>query len=171
MFAKTVIENMGESTPMRNEPDQQAAFRVLEDRAVPVRADRACLRHEPGRCQQPQIGRLAREGCAIHRDGDRQLLLTRYRAHADVSVSLRFASRPQCGNNKKEGRLIGAGLVISRGRSSSHRLRHASVTSYMEDACGVVARAESASVSSTYRARHAPRWIGENRLAGDSASA
>jgi len=30
MFAKTVIENMGESTQMRSEPDKQAAFRVLK---------------------------------------------------------------------------------------------------------------------------------------------
>jgi N-acetylmuramoyl-L-alanine amidase len=35
MFAKTVIENMGESTPMRNEPDQQAAFRVLKTAQFP----------------------------------------------------------------------------------------------------------------------------------------
>lgn len=35
MFAKTVIENMGESTPMRTEPDQQAAFRVLKTAQFP----------------------------------------------------------------------------------------------------------------------------------------
>jgi N-acetylmuramoyl-L-alanine amidase len=35
MFAKTVIENMGESTLMRNEPDQQAAFRVLKTAQFP----------------------------------------------------------------------------------------------------------------------------------------
>ena len=35
MFAKTVIENMGESTPMRSEPDQQAAFRVLKTAQFP----------------------------------------------------------------------------------------------------------------------------------------
>jgi len=35
MFAKTVIENMGERTPMRNEPDQQAAFRVLKTAQFP----------------------------------------------------------------------------------------------------------------------------------------
>ena len=34
-FAKTVIENMGESTDMRNEPDQQAAFRVLKTAQFP----------------------------------------------------------------------------------------------------------------------------------------
>jgi N-acetylmuramoyl-L-alanine amidase len=35
MFAKTVIENMGESTQMRSEPDQQAAFRVLKTAQFP----------------------------------------------------------------------------------------------------------------------------------------
>ncbi|WP_246317384.1 N-acetylmuramoyl-L-alanine amidase [Hyphomicrobium methylovorum] len=35
MFAKAVIENMGESTPMRNDPDQQAAFRVLKTAQFP----------------------------------------------------------------------------------------------------------------------------------------
>ncbi|MFT3731612.1 MAG: N-acetylmuramoyl-L-alanine amidase [Hyphomicrobium sp.] len=35
MFAKTVIENMGESTPLRNEPEQQAAFRVLKTAQFP----------------------------------------------------------------------------------------------------------------------------------------
>jgi N-acetylmuramoyl-L-alanine amidase len=35
MFAKAVIENMGESTPMRSEPDQQAAFRVLKTAQFP----------------------------------------------------------------------------------------------------------------------------------------
>ena len=35
MFAKTVIENMGESTPLRNEPKQQAAFRVLKTAQFP----------------------------------------------------------------------------------------------------------------------------------------
>jgi len=35
MFAKTVIENMGESTPLRQEPDQQAAFRVLKTAQFP----------------------------------------------------------------------------------------------------------------------------------------
>ena len=34
-FAKTVIENMGESTDMRQEPDQQAAFRVLKTAQFP----------------------------------------------------------------------------------------------------------------------------------------
>jgi hypothetical protein len=41
----------------------------------------------------------------------------------------------------------------------------------MEDAGGVVARAEQANVFSTYRAKNTLRWIGEIRLAGDSASA
>jgi hypothetical protein len=49
--------------------------------------------------------------------------------------------------------------------------RIASVISYMEDACGVAARAESTNVFSTYRANGTLRWIGENRMAGDSASA
>ena len=35
VFAKTVIENMGESTDMRSEPDQQAAFRVLKTAQFP----------------------------------------------------------------------------------------------------------------------------------------
>lgn len=35
MFAKTVIENMGESTPLRQEPEQQAAFRVLKTAQFP----------------------------------------------------------------------------------------------------------------------------------------
>ena len=35
MFAKTVIENMGESTPLRTEPEQQAAFRVLKTAQFP----------------------------------------------------------------------------------------------------------------------------------------
>ena len=35
MFAKSVIENMGESTPLRNEPEQQAAFRVLKTAQFP----------------------------------------------------------------------------------------------------------------------------------------
>ncbi len=35
MFAKTVIETMGESTPLRNEPEQQAAFRVLKTAQFP----------------------------------------------------------------------------------------------------------------------------------------
>ncbi|WP_245279952.1 N-acetylmuramoyl-L-alanine amidase [Hyphomicrobium sp. 99] len=35
MFAKTVIENMGESTPLREEPEQQAAFRVLKTAQFP----------------------------------------------------------------------------------------------------------------------------------------
>jgi N-acetylmuramoyl-L-alanine amidase len=35
MFAKTVIENMGESTPMRSDPVQQAAFRVLKTAQFP----------------------------------------------------------------------------------------------------------------------------------------
>ncbi|MGQ0456506.1 MAG: N-acetylmuramoyl-L-alanine amidase [Hyphomicrobium sp.] len=35
VFAKSVIETMGESTPMRNEPDQQAAFRVLKTAQFP----------------------------------------------------------------------------------------------------------------------------------------
>jgi N-acetylmuramoyl-L-alanine amidase len=35
VFAKTVIENMGESTTMRTEPDQQAAFRVLKTAQFP----------------------------------------------------------------------------------------------------------------------------------------
>ncbi|MFN0217910.1 MAG: N-acetylmuramoyl-L-alanine amidase [Hyphomicrobium sp.] len=35
MFAKSVIETMGESTPMRDEPDQQAAFRVLKTAQFP----------------------------------------------------------------------------------------------------------------------------------------
>ena len=35
VFAKTVIENMGESTTMRDEPDQQAAFRVLKTAQFP----------------------------------------------------------------------------------------------------------------------------------------
>ena len=34
-FAKAVIENMGESTDMRSEPDQQAAFRVLKTAQFP----------------------------------------------------------------------------------------------------------------------------------------
>ena len=35
VFAKTVIENMGESTTMRDEPDQQAAFKVLKTAQFP----------------------------------------------------------------------------------------------------------------------------------------
>ncbi len=35
VFAKSVIETMGESTAMRNEPDQQAAFRVLKTAQFP----------------------------------------------------------------------------------------------------------------------------------------
>ena len=35
MFAKTVIETMGESTPLRTEPEQQAAFRVLKTAQFP----------------------------------------------------------------------------------------------------------------------------------------
>lgn len=35
IFAKTVIENMSDSTTMRNEPDQQAAFRVLKTAQFP----------------------------------------------------------------------------------------------------------------------------------------
>lgn len=35
VFAKAVIENMSESTTMRNEPDQQAAFRVLKTAQFP----------------------------------------------------------------------------------------------------------------------------------------
>ncbi len=35
VFAKTVIEEMGENTPMRNDPDQQAAFRVLKTAQFP----------------------------------------------------------------------------------------------------------------------------------------
>jgi N-acetylmuramoyl-L-alanine amidase len=35
MFAKTIIENMGESTPLRTEPEQQAAFRVLKTAQFP----------------------------------------------------------------------------------------------------------------------------------------
>ena len=35
VFAKSVIETMGESTPMRHEPDQQAAFRVLKTAQFP----------------------------------------------------------------------------------------------------------------------------------------
>lgn len=35
IFAKAVIENMGESTPMRHDPDQQAAFRVLKTAQFP----------------------------------------------------------------------------------------------------------------------------------------
>lgn len=35
LFAKTVIENMSESTTMRSEPDQQAAFRVLKTAQFP----------------------------------------------------------------------------------------------------------------------------------------
>ncbi len=35
MFAKTVIETMGGSTPLRNEPEQQAAFRVLKTAQFP----------------------------------------------------------------------------------------------------------------------------------------
>lgn len=35
VFAKTVIDNMSESTAMRNEPDQQAAFRVLKTAQFP----------------------------------------------------------------------------------------------------------------------------------------
>ncbi len=35
VFAKSVIENMGESTTMRDEPDQQAAFRVLKTAQFP----------------------------------------------------------------------------------------------------------------------------------------
>lgn len=35
VFAKTVIENMSDSTTMRNEPDQQAAFRVLKTAQFP----------------------------------------------------------------------------------------------------------------------------------------
>ena len=35
VFAKTVIENMGESTTMRNEPEQQAAFKVLKTAQFP----------------------------------------------------------------------------------------------------------------------------------------
>ncbi|MEQ1670509.1 MAG: N-acetylmuramoyl-L-alanine amidase [Hyphomicrobium sp.] len=36
VFAKTVIEEMGESTPMRHDPDQQAAFRVLKTAQFPA---------------------------------------------------------------------------------------------------------------------------------------
>lgn len=35
MFARSVIETMGESTPMRDDPDQQAAFRVLKTAQFP----------------------------------------------------------------------------------------------------------------------------------------
>ncbi len=35
VFAKTVIEEMGDSTQMRNEPDQQAAFKVLKTAQFP----------------------------------------------------------------------------------------------------------------------------------------
>jgi N-acetylmuramoyl-L-alanine amidase len=35
VFAKAVIENMGESTTMRSEPDQQAAFKVLKTAQFP----------------------------------------------------------------------------------------------------------------------------------------
>jgi N-acetylmuramoyl-L-alanine amidase len=35
MFAKSVMESMGESTPLRNEPEQQAAFRVLKTAQFP----------------------------------------------------------------------------------------------------------------------------------------
>lgn len=35
VFAKSVIETMGESTPMRHEPDQQAAFKVLKTAQFP----------------------------------------------------------------------------------------------------------------------------------------
>lgn len=35
VFARSVIETMGESTPMRNEPDQQAAFKVLKTAQFP----------------------------------------------------------------------------------------------------------------------------------------
>lgn len=35
IFARSVIETMGESTPMRDDPDQQAAFRVLKTAQFP----------------------------------------------------------------------------------------------------------------------------------------
>ena len=35
VFAKSVIETMGESTPMRHDPDQQAAFKVLKTAQFP----------------------------------------------------------------------------------------------------------------------------------------
>ncbi len=35
MFARSVIETMGESTPMRDDPDQQATFRVLKTAQFP----------------------------------------------------------------------------------------------------------------------------------------
>jgi len=63
-------------------------------------------------------------------------------------------------------------FVFKRGRSASHRLRHGAISSYLEDISGVVARAETASADSSINlARRTSRWIGENRLAGDSASA
>jgi hypothetical protein len=72
----------------------------------------------------------------------------------------------------KKGRLIRAGPLTSAWQEIVAPIsRSASVISYMEDACGVVARAEQANVSSTYRAKNTLRWIGETRLAGDSASA
>jgi hypothetical protein len=49
--------------------------------------------------------------------------------------------------------------------------RSASVNSYMEDAGGVVARAERANVFSPYHVNSTTRSIEEKRLAGDSASA
>ena len=35
VFARSIIDTMGESTPMRDEPDQQAAFRVLKTAQFP----------------------------------------------------------------------------------------------------------------------------------------
>ena len=94
VFARTVIETMGASTTMRNKPDQQASFRVLEDGPVPLGADRARLRHQQAGCSQPAVRRLARQGHQLDPHRHRQLLLQSGCPAADV----RRAAKPR---NKK----------------------------------------------------------------------
>ena len=112
VFARTVIETMGASTAMRNEPDQQAGVPRAQDGAVPLGADRARLRHQQAGCREPAVGRLARQGLGLDPDRDRQLLHQSDGAAADVT---------RCGRARenKKGRSRRTGLVFC-GQLGSH---------------------------------------------------
>ena len=86
VFVKSVIEYMGESTSLKDNPDRSAAFVVIKSAKVPLDPDRARLRHQRGGRRAPEIRRLAREGDGLHRHGHRQLFQPPGRPPADVTA-------------------------------------------------------------------------------------
>ena len=69
-FSRSVIDFMGASTPMMNNPDREANFRVLKSAKTPSVLIELCLRHQPAGRPEPALRRVARQGLKLAGDRD-----------------------------------------------------------------------------------------------------